>query len=148
MEPRTVYELLKMLETYHQQRHDSYLQLASRGTDERACILLHHLGKLEENAINIIRDERDHLKPDQATYLTSGPTLTIAPSHAMDCKCDGDPTFDDALRCALTSDDALDELIDRLAGSSAAASIQDLATRLRDVERTKDREIAKFTRED
>jgi hypothetical protein len=58
------------------------------------------------------------------------------------------PTFDEALGCALASDEALDEVIDLLAGSSAAASVQDLAARLRDLERTKDRDIAKFTRAD
>jgi hypothetical protein len=148
MSPSNVYEVLQLLKTYHQQRRDTYRQLADSGSEERACLLLRHLVVLEENALEIIGAEIARLQPDHAAHLMPGPTLTIAPAHAMDCRCDSQPTFEEALGCALSSDAALDELIDRISGSSRAPSVQDLAARLRDLERTKDREIAKFTRED
>ena len=148
MAARTVYELLQLLERYHQQRREMYQQLAGEGSDDRARILLRHLVELEQHAINIIHDEASRLTPEHAAYLPSGPTLTIQPTHAMDCRCEENPSFDDALQCALTSDEALDEVIDRIENGPAASSVHDLAARLREVERTKDREIAKYTRED
>ena len=146
--PRTVLEVLQLLEDYHQQRHDIYNRLADAGDDARAELLLRHLVELEANAIRIIQDEIKHVQGGPSAYLSSGPTLSIKPAHAMDCQCGDHPSYADALRCALSSDDALDELIDRLSGSSAAASVQNLAARLREVERTKDRQIANFTRDD
>src|SRR5690606_27242971 len=81
-------------------------------------------------------------------YLLSGPTLTIKPAHAADCKCETNPTFDDALGCALASDTAVEELIDRLAGSSAAASVQELAKRQRGVEQTREQQNSIIVRSD
>lgn len=146
--PKTSYDILQMLDTYHARRRDTYDQLARRGSDERAVVLLEYLVRLEDDMLQIIRGEKERITPEQASRLMPGPTLTVKPAHAMDCQCDGEPTFDEALACALTSDEALDELIDHLQASSAASSLQDLATRLREAERMKDRQIAKFTRQD
>ena len=65
-----------------------------------------------------------------------------------DCRCENDPAFQEALACALTSDRLLDELLQRLEGSSAAPSVVHLAERLRKLEETKDIQIANFTRSD
>lgn len=147
MTPRTVHNALQMLKSYHQRRRDTYQRLAESTTDERTQILLNELVALEETAIQIVGDEDANLG-DRETYLMPGPTLNIDPAHAMDCRCDSQPTFEDALWCALSSDAALDELIDLVTGCTAALSIQELASRLRELERTKDRQVAKFTRED
>lgn len=146
--PKTSSDILQMLESYHQQRHDTYRQLATRADDARLQMLLEHLVSLENDALVIIHGEQKQHSSRQASHLMSGQALTIQPAHAMDCQCSEEPTFDAALACALTSDAALDELIDLLQSSNAAQSIQDLAARLREAERTKDRQIAKFTRED
>ena len=148
MAARTVRELLELLERYHQQRRESYRQLADQATDERARLLLNHLVELEDQALRILHEEHERLRPEHSSYLPSGPTLTIEPTHAMDCRCESNPTFEDALQCALTSDEALDEVIDHVAGASPTRSVQDLAVRLRQVERTKDQQIARFTRSD
>lgn len=146
--PTTSYETLKLLEKYHGERRDTYAGLAPRATDERTRLLLDYLVRLENEALEVIRGEMERTSPEHAARLMPGPKLTIDATHATECQCAGDPTFDEALACALTSDAALDEVIDHLAAGSAARSIQDLATRLRELERTKDRQIAKFTRED
>ncbi len=99
-------------------------------------------------ALRIIDSELAQLPAEQSTYLSSGPELNVDPAHAADCRCDSAPSFDDALECALTSDLAVFDMIDRLGGSSAAASVPELATRLRELEETKDRQIARFTRQD
>jgi len=146
--PKKSSDILQMLASYHQQRRDTYERLAPRADDERLRMLLEHLVSLEDDALEIIHGEQEQHASGQASHLMPGQALSIEPAHAMDCQCGEKPTFDAALTCALTSDEALDELIDLLQSSSAAPSIQDLATRLRDAERTKDRQIAKFTRED
>lgn len=148
MKPLTVYEIIQLLQQYHQQRHDTYQQLAGQAGEERAATLLNHLVELEAMALRIIGNELAQLTSEQSTYLSSGPELNIDPAHAADCRCDSAPGFEDALSCALTSDLAVFDMIDRLAGSSAAASVQELAGRLREVEQTKALQIARFTRAD
>jgi len=148
MKPVTVFEIIQLLQQYHQRRQENYQRLAEGATDERTATLLNHLVELEAMAQRIIGSELSQLSPDHSTYLSSGPELNIDPAHAADCRCGSAPSFEDALGCALTSDLAVFDMIDRLGGSSAAASVQELATRLRELEETKDRQIARFTRPD
>ncbi len=146
--PRTIYDVLSMLFDYHLRRADRYRELAKASVEPRATILLEHLVQLERESVKVVRSEMDKLSPDQATFLLSGPTLSTEAMHAADCQCEGDPTFDDTLDCALTSDRRLEELLDRIEDCSAALSVGELATRLRELETTKNRQIAKFIRED
>ena len=146
MTPATVYEAIELLESYHDKRRANYVRLAGEGGDPRTDLLLQHLVKLEDDALTILAAERERLDPAHSTRLPTGTDLTIEPAHAVNCRCDEEPSFDEALSCALASDAALDEVIDKIAGSSAARSIQDLAARLRELERTKQREIDNFTR--
>lgn len=74
--------------------------------------------------------------------------LSEEASLASDCHCVDDPSFHDALTCALTSGPLLEELFSRLEGSSAAASVLDLVKRLRELQQTRERQIANFTRQD
>ncbi|MEZ6151144.1 MAG: hypothetical protein R3C09_13560 [Pirellulaceae bacterium] len=146
--PRTVYELLQLLEKYHADRLSTYAGLASQATDTMAQILLEHLVELEDHSLKVVRGEMQQLDPKQTTFLTSGPVLSDEATHASDCHCDDNPTFQEALACALESDHLLDQLLHRLEGCSAAASVLSLAKRLRDLEETKNRQIANFTRQD
>ena len=146
--PRTVYEILQMLEEYHAERKITYQRLACESTDAMAQILLEHLVELEDHSLKVIRIEMEQLDPQHATYLTSGPVLSREVTHAKDCRCGNDPSFQDALACVFTSDRLLDGLLHRLEGASAALSVLHLANRLRDLENTKDRQIANFTRQD
>ncbi len=146
--PRTVYELLQLIEKYHDERRTTYASLASQATDTMAQILLEHLAELEDHSLKVVRGEMQQLDPKHSTFLTSGPMLSDEATHASDCHCTGNPTFQDALACALESDHLLDQLLHRLEGCSAAPSAISLAKRLRDLEETKDRQIANFTRQD
>jgi hypothetical protein len=146
--PQTVHDAMQMLQGYHQQRCDMYRRLAKDASDERTGILLDKLVQLEEQAVQFIEDEIGRREPKDKSYLLPGPLPTIDPAHAMDCRCGSDPGFEDVLSCSLRSDGALDELIDLIAASNAAQSIQDLASSLRELERTRERQIAKFTRSD
>ena len=146
--PRTVYELLKLLEKYHADRCATYASLTSQATDAMAQILLEHLVELEDHSLKVVRGEMQQLDPKHTAFLTSGPTMSAEATHASDCHCESNPTFQEALACALESDHLLDQLLHRLEGCSAAASVLDLAKRLRDLEETKDRQIANFTRQD
>lgn len=148
MNPATVHEALQLLRSYHQRRRKIYRKLAASATDERTQILLQELIALEDRAIQIVGDEDQDLGAAANTYLLPGPTLIIDPDQGMEGLSGPQPTFDEILFSSLSSDAALDELIDLIAGSTAAASIQDLAQRLREHERTKDRQIANFTRKD
>lgn len=148
MYPRDTYEVLEHLERFHRTREDTYRQLLSSAVEARVSLLLERLIELEEEAGRAIAGEREPMEEGRTTYLLSGPTLTIKPAHAADCKCESSPSFDEALECALTSDTAVLELIDRLAGSSPAASVQELAGRLREFEQTRERQIAIFIRPD
>lgn len=147
-QPNTIYEVLAMLAIYHQKRAKQYEQLGSASTDTRAKILLEHLVELEEHSIKAIQSEMKDLSPAQSTYLITGPALSVGAMHAAACRCEGEPSFDDSLECALTSDSRLEEFFVRIEDSSAASSITALAKRLRDLERTKSQQIANFTRED
>lgn len=146
--PQTVYDILQLLEKYHGERHATYGRLASQATDPMAQILLEHLVELEDHSLKVVRSEMQQLDPKHATFLTSGPVLSAEVTHASDCHCADNPTFQEALACALESDHLLDQLLHRLEGCSAARSVLDLAKRLRDLEETKDRQIANFTRMD
>lgn len=148
MKPQTVHDALEMLKSYHQQRRDLYHRLEADAPDEWTEILLKELVRLEDDSVQVVGDEMERLQPHERSYLLSGPTPTIQPAHAMDCQCDSDPAFEDVLSCSLSSDAALDELIDLIEVSNAAPSVQELATALRELERTKDRQIAKFSRTD
>ncbi|TWU17263.1 hypothetical protein Pla52o_52690 [Novipirellula galeiformis] len=147
-QPNTIYEVLVMLADYHQQRAKRYKQLSNASTDPRAEILLEHLVELETHSMDVIRSEMEQLAPEHSTYLISGPRLSSEAIHAAECRCEGEPSFDDTLSCALTSDRRLDEWLDRIEDCSAAPTVIELAKRLRDFEHTKDQQIAKFTRED
>ncbi|MEX1027619.1 MAG: hypothetical protein WD049_06390 [Candidatus Paceibacterota bacterium] len=147
-QPSTIYEVLAMLADYHQQRAKQYEQLGRASTDPRAEILLEHLVELEEHSIKVIQSEMKDLSPEHSTYLITGPALSVDAMHAAECRCHGEPSFEDSLACALTPDRRLEELFDRIENSSAASTVTELAKRLRDLERIKGQQIAKFTRED
>jgi len=147
-QPNTIYDVLVMLADYHQQRAKQYEQLGKASVDPRAGILLEHLVELETHSMQVVRSELQQLTPEHSTYLISGPTLSADAIHAAQCRCEGEPSFLETLSCAFTSDRRLDELLDRIGDSSAAPSVIELAKRLRDLENTKDQQIAKFTRED
>ncbi len=146
--PKAVYEILQMLEEYHGEGLTTYQRLGREATDSMAQILLEHLVKLEDHSLQVIRGEMKQLNPQHAAYLTSGPMLSNEVIHAKTCRCGSDPTFQDTLGCALESDHLLDQLLHRLEGCSAAASVLHLAERLRELEETKERQIANFTRMD
>lgn len=148
MSPQTVYDVLVMLAEYHEARASRYAELAKTSRDPRADLLLEHLVGLESQSARVIRAELHDLSRDQSTYLPSGPPISPSATHANDCACDSDPSFRSALTCAMASDRCVDEWLDRIENSSPAATIAELAKRLRDFETTKSREISKFTRED
>lgn len=146
--PRTIYEILQMLESYHGGRRANYARLAGEATDAMAQILMEHLIELEDHSLKVVVGEMQQLDPKHATYLTSGPVLSDEATHAVECHCADNPTFQQALACALESNHLLDQLLHLLEGCSAAPSVLTLAKRLRDLEETKDRQIANFTRQD
>lgn len=144
--PHTAVDVLVSLESHHTRRRENYQHLAGNVADERVRIILDRLVELEDAAMNVIREERLRLK--SSTYLPLGPTATVDRGSDAVCRCGSHPTIDDAVWCALSSDEALDELIDLLEASSAASSVEELASRLRELERTRDRQIVTFVRED
>lgn len=146
--PKTVYEVVQILEDYHARRLATYTRLHCDASDAMAKILLEHLVTLEDHALKAVRGELKELDPQRSTYLSSGPMLSEEASLASDCHCADDPSFQAALTCALTSGPLLEELFSRLEGSSAAASVLDLVKRLRDLQQTRERQIANFTRQD
>lgn len=146
--PGTIYEVLQLLRNYHDNRHAIYKRLADETTDAMAQILLEHLIELEEHSLTVVRHEMANLDPRYTTYMITGPVVSDEAMHASDCNCEHNPTFRQTLACALDSDCLLDELLCRLEGCSAAPSVLNLAKRLRDLEETKDRQIANFTRQD
>src|SRR5690606_10996516 len=112
MKAVTVFEIIQLLQQYHQRRRDMYERLAGAATDERTATLLNHLAELEAMALRIIDSELAQLPPEHSTYLSSGPELNVDPAHAVDCRCDSAPSFNDALGRALTSDLAAFDMID------------------------------------
>lgn len=148
MNPQTVYDVLVMLAEYHERRETRYAQLDKASTDPRADILLRHLVELEQQSARVLRAALNSRSKDHSTYLLPGPTISPAELHAADCRCGETTSFDDVLSCALAAVPQLDELLDRIENCTAAASIGELAKRLREFESIKRREISKFTRED
>lgn len=146
--PQTVYDVLAMLADYHDQRAQRYRQLAGASVDPKADILLEHLVDLESRSSLVVRGEMEQISPEHAAYPITGPQLSSDAVHAADCCCSDEPSFHDALYCARTSDQRLTELLDRMADCTAAASVVELARRLREFETTKERQIANFTRRD
>lgn len=146
--PRTIYEILQLLEDYDDQRRSDYECLRIVASDPLVQILLEHLVQLEDHSLEVVRTELQQLDPKQATYLTSGPVLDRELSHVEDCRCDRDPSLQDILACALASAQLRGELIRRLEGGSAAPSVLNLAKRLRELEEIQGRQIANFTRQD
>ncbi|TVP97511.1 MAG: hypothetical protein EA381_14720 [Planctomycetaceae bacterium] len=148
MSPTTISDVLKLLETYHKRRHDLFRRLAKSATDDRAATLLGHLEELEQHTIDALRAEQEGIDPDHSTFLTPGAALTLT-SDALAATYDvAEMSFDEALDCALAPNEALEELIGRLENCTAALSVQELAARLRELEHSKDRQIANFSREE
>lgn len=146
--PRTIYELLQMLENYDDQRRSDYERLSIEAIDPPVKILLDHLAAIQDHSLKVIRDELAQLDPKQATYLMTGPLLSRKFNDANKCCCDNKSTFEDKLACALASDELRGELLRRLEGGSAAPSVLNLAKRLRELEAIQGRQIANFTRQD
>lgn len=144
--PRTIYEVLELLENYFDRRLANYQRLARKASDPEVHILLEYLVKLEEQSAGEIRNEMKDIDPEQATYLTSGPVISTQSSNTTDF-CDRS-SFEETLSCVLASDQLLDELLHRLEGGSAAPVVLHLAERLREFEEIKNRQIANFTRQD
>ncbi len=76
-----------------------------------AQILLEHLVELEDHSLKVVRIEMGQLDSKHTTYMTSGPVLSSDVTHAKDCRCGSNPSYQDALACALTSDRLLDGLL-------------------------------------
>lgn len=147
-QPRTIYDVLSMMAEYHERRARRYRELSAASDDPQTGILLDHLVELETESASVIRGEMEHLSPDHATYLVTGPTLRRE-CVDVDDPCAGDNlSFDDAVGCALESDQCLTELLDRLADCTAAESVVQLAKRLREFETMKEQRIAKFARQE
>lgn len=147
-QPRTIYDVLRMLLEYHDQKALRYRELAGSSVDSQSGILLDHLVILQTQSAQVIRGEMEHLSPEHSTYLITGPQLSAAVAHPEDCRGGDKPSFDETLRCALMPDQRLTELLDRLAECTTAASVVELAQRLREFETTKQRQIANFARQD
>ena len=147
-QPSTVYEVLAMLADYHQGRVKQYRLLGAGTCDPRAEILFEHLVELEEHSFKVIQAEMNDLHSDHSTFLITGPEVSVGALHAVECRCAGDPSLEETIGCALISDKRLNEFIARIENSSAAPSVIELASRLRNLELTKSQQIAKFTRED
>ncbi len=135
--PRTIYDILQLIESYHGQRRATYARLASETTNAMAQILLEHWVELEDYSLKVVVGEMLQLDPKHATYLTLGPLVSQEVTQASDCHSAGNPTFQAALACAFESDHLLDQLVSRLEECSSAQSVLDLANRLRDLEETK-----------
>ncbi len=148
IQPKTIYDVLVMLADYYQQRVKQYAELGSSSRDSQAQILLEHMVELEEHSFQVIRAEMNDLSPEHSTYLTLGPVLSESAMHAVDGQCSAEPSFEEALDCVFTSDQFLDEFIARIETGGASFAVAGLATRLRDLEGTKRRQIANFTRLD
>lgn len=146
--PGTIYNVLEMLINYHDQRRCRYLELSQQSDDASTKLLLEHLAVLDENALKMVRGEAANLDPNHATFMMSGPTVGLDIHQAAECKSHHHPTFEEALDCVFESDSSLEGLVHRLEGSSAAPSVIELAKRIRELERTKSQQIAKFIRAD
>jgi len=144
--PKTIYELLEMLEELHKSKLSNYESLHQSTDDSRAKILLEFLAGKEKMAAGMVRQEMEHLDPEHCSYLTLGPTLNHVVAHHVDCQCGPSPTFDESLNCSFEPDELLEAILPRLESSSAAISVAELAERLREMETLKDTQISNFTR--
>ncbi len=144
--PMTIYEVLEMLKDYHSGRCVRYQELSDKSADARTGVLLEHLIELDTNALRIVTGEMEQLDPKHSAFMISGPTISERAVRAAECGCSATPTFDQTLDCAFESDALLGELLHRLEGCSAAPSVLALAKRLRELEETKNRQLANFTR--
>lgn len=147
-EPKTVYEILQALEVHHAERLATYQHHAAHSGDSMTRILLEHLVELERESLRVTSSEIKRVNPEHTTYLISGPTLGWEATQASIDHCADDSSFVDTLKCALTPDKLLEELLHRLEGGSSADSVKALAERLRDLEHSRHIQIAKFTRQD
>lgn len=146
--PTTVYGVLQKLAVYDDRRRSDYMRLKERATDPRSQILLDHLVRLEDHALKVLQGELEQLDPEQTTYLMSGTAPKVAFNHPEGCRCDDDPSFQDILACTLASAQLRGELLGALEGGSAAASVSDLAKRLRELETLQGQQLANFTSDD
>jgi hypothetical protein len=144
----TIYDILTVLADYHVNRSKQYRHLRGAGTDPRVDILLEHLVDLEDQAAEAVLFEMKKLSPESSTYLKTGPTSNGDAFPAAECHLKDEPSFDDALTCALTPDPRLGELLEVIEECTAAPTVKELAIRLRDIETRKDQQIANFTRLD
>lgn len=148
MSAKTISDVLELLETYHQRRHDLFRRLAKSATDDRAATLLGHLVELEQHTIDALRLEQENIDPEHSTYLTNGGVVTLT-SDALEKSYDvAEMSFEEALDCALAQNEAVEDLIDRLENCTAAISVQELSARLRELEHSKHRKVATFSREE
>lgn len=148
MQRQTVRDLLQLLVNYHQSRHDIYANLISGAKDDRAAMLLKKLMELEAQTLQVVQDELDSRDPANPTYLSNTPPVHLDPLPKPACDFSDGASFDDTLECVWKADQALPEVIDRLANASSADSVQKLAERLGELEKSKEKEIANFTRID
>ena len=146
--PITVLDALQILRDYHRLRASRYREVAQRTADAAAKTVLNHVVGLDDEALEIVLAEIERLDPDHATYMLSGPTIDLDMSRAAACHCGESPSWDDVLGCVFESDACLDQVLHRLEGCSAAPSVQELAARIRELEESKTRRLAKFARQD
>ncbi|MEX1039391.1 MAG: hypothetical protein WDZ51_02090 [Pirellulaceae bacterium] len=148
MERQTVRDLLQLLVNYHQSRHDIYANLISGAKDDRAAMLLKKLTDLESQTLQVVHEELESRDPANPTYLSNTPPVHLDPLPMPACDFNAGASFEETLECVWKADEALPEVIDRLANASSAESVQKMAERLGELEKSKEREVANFTRMD
>ncbi|QEF97852.1 hypothetical protein Mal15_18980 [Stieleria maiorica] len=146
--PKTVYDILQLLEDLYAIRLARYRQLSKNANNVTAQIVLDYLAKLEAHSLRAVCDEMQQLDPQRTTYMPSGPTLSREVIDTRECRCHSNSSVQDMVACALGSDRLVDELLRRLEGSSAAGSVLALARRLRELTKIKGRQISEFTRQE
>jgi hypothetical protein len=67
MKPLTMFEIIQLLQQYHQRRQENYQRLAGDASDERTATLLNHLVELEAMALRIIGGELAQLSPEHSS---------------------------------------------------------------------------------
>jgi len=148
MKSQTVRDLLQLLVNYHQSRHDIYANLISGAKDDRTAMLLKKLTDLEAQTLQVVHEELESRDPANPTYLGNTPPVKLDPLPMPACDLSSGASFEETLECVWRADHALPDVIDRLANASSADSVQKMAERLGDLEKSKEREIANFTRMD
>lgn len=144
--PMTVADILQALLDYHQKRKVTYSALLAQSLDERARILLRELVDLEDNSARVVAGELDRNTSAVSAYLAYGPRVSPRVWQAWVCRCGSTPDFEETLSCALHSDTALEGLLNRLESMTTSGS--ELASRIRDMETVKRRQVSKFVRLD